>query len=68
VERYSLAYGERTFKTHAGECLIAISGHGLVQSDKGYVQLFAGHAVIVPASVEKYEVQGTAELIRCYVS
>jgi mannose-6-phosphate isomerase len=67
VERYSLIYGERRFTAHAGECLIPLSGNGLVESSKGDVQLLPGEAVVVPASVGEYSVQGTAELVRCYV-
>jgi mannose-6-phosphate isomerase len=67
VERYSLFSGERRFTAHAGECLIPLSGNGLVESAKGDVQLLPGEAVIVPASVGEYSVQGSAELVRCYV-
>ena len=66
VERYTLEAEPRVFASMGAECIVALSGDGVIRSALGEVALAAGQAVIVPASVRSYEASGTAELVRCY--
>lgn len=66
VERYVLTGEVRAVTTKGAECLVTLKGSGLVKSEAGEVELIAGAAVIVPATVKEYSLQGDAEVVRSF--
>jgi mannose-6-phosphate isomerase len=67
VLKYELKSEVREFAANGAECLIALKGDGFVECDGEDVALKAGEAVVIPAGVAMYSVQGTVELVRCFV-
>jgi mannose-6-phosphate isomerase len=67
VLKYALGNESREFAGKGAECLIALKGDGVVEWNGEDVALKAGEAVVVPAGVSRYVVQGTVELVRCFV-
>ncbi len=67
VLKYELKSEVREFAAKGAECLIALKGDGVVECVGEDVALKAGEAVVVPRGVARYSVQGTVELVRCFV-
>ncbi|WP_255483915.1 type I phosphomannose isomerase catalytic subunit [Granulicella sp. 5B5] len=68
VEKYALTSEALTVASKGAECLIALKGSGTASSAAGDVELVAGAAVIVPATVGQYSLRGDAEVVRAFVS
>jgi mannose-6-phosphate isomerase len=67
VLKYELKSEVREFAAKGTECLIALKGEGVVECEGEDVALKTGEAVVVPAGVKTYTVQGAVELMRCFV-
>ncbi len=67
VLKYALENEAREVAAKGMECLIALKGDGVVECDGEDIALKTGEAVVIPAGVSRYVVQGSVELVRCFV-
>ena len=73
VQRYDLGAEDQPTASmefaslQSPQCLVALRGHAELHCGETRLDLLPGHAVVVPAGAGSYSVQGTAELIRCFV-
>ena len=66
VERRVLTGEAQAVTSRGAECLVTFSGSGTVSSAAGDVELIAGAAVIVPATVGSYSLVGDAVVVRAF--
>jgi mannose-6-phosphate isomerase len=67
VLKYVLESEAREFAGKGMECLIALKGEGVLEWEGEDIALKTGEAVVVLAGVARYVVQGSVELVRCFV-
>ena len=67
VDRFDVPVGGSVFPDTANgpQCLIGLCGEGSVVTGEDRVELYAGQAVIVPASQSNYKVEGNCSFVRC---